>query len=66
MDTDMLTTFDDEAMDQVSGGSDPKTAGEKLGTFISGMHEIWEDAVANSIGAISDFWKGFSNGLKNN
>ena len=45
MDKDMLATFDDDAMDQVSGGVDPLAIGAAVGTLIGGsIKDHWENA----------------------
>lgn len=45
MDKDMLTTFDDDAMDHVSGGVDPVGIGTAVGTLVGqAIKDGWQDA----------------------
>ena len=46
MDKDMLTTFDDEALDHVSGGGDLADRAAKLGSAIGGA---WGSAVEDHL-----------------
>ncbi|HKP56808.1 MAG TPA: hypothetical protein VJV78_08810 [Polyangiales bacterium] len=64
MDKDMLTTFDDDAMDQVSGGVDPVGIGTAVGTLIGQSIKDHWDAAANRFERWGTFLSSLSTAIR--
>lgn len=64
MDKDMLTTFDDDALDQVSGGTDPAAIHAAFVEYITGSVEDYKSHLANRLETLSGLLQGISDGIK--